>query len=85
MDDMKAQGVKPNTTTYNALFKGLREKNLLEKAFKFMDRMVEQACHPDYITMEILTEWLSAAGKIDKLRKFIQGYEVSVPEKGKRL
>ncbi|KAM6584748.1 hypothetical protein CsatB_011750 [Cannabis sativa] len=83
MNDMQIKGVKPNTTTYNALFKCLRENNLLNKAFKFMDQMVEQACNPDYITMEVLTEWLSAVGQVDKLRKFLQGYEVSVQEKEK--
>lgn len=77
MDDMKVNGVKPNTNTYNAMFKGLRDKNMLETTFKFMDKMVEDACLPDYITMEILTEWLSGAGKAGKLRKFLQGYEVS--------
>ncbi|KAK9910305.1 hypothetical protein M0R45_034273 [Rubus argutus] len=78
MDDMKDKGVRPNTATFNAMFKGLRENNLLEIAFQFMDRMVEQACNPDYITMEILTEWLSAAGETEKLSKFVQGYLVSV-------
>ncbi|KAK7856120.1 pentatricopeptide repeat-containing protein [Quercus suber] len=77
MDDMKVKGVKPNTTTYNAIFKGLRDKNLLEKAFELMDRMIEQACNPDYITMEVLTEWLSAVGETGKLKNFVQGYEVS--------
>ncbi|XP_030967398.1 pentatricopeptide repeat-containing protein At3g61520, mitochondrial [Quercus lobata] len=77
MDDMKVKGVKPNITTYNAIFKGLRDKNLLEKAFELMDRMIEQACNPDYITMEVLTEWLSAVGETGKLKKFVQGYEVS--------
>lgn len=56
---MKAKGVKPNSDTYNAMFKGLRENNLLEDAFRLMDAMIEHACKPDYITMEILTGWLS--------------------------
>ncbi|KAF5464356.1 hypothetical protein F2P56_014437 [Juglans regia] len=78
MDEMKVKGVRPNVTTYNAMFKGLREKNFLQKAFDLMDRMVEQACNPDYITMEVLTEWLPAVGETGKLKKFVQGYEVSV-------
>ncbi|XP_059457089.1 pentatricopeptide repeat-containing protein At5g28460-like [Corylus avellana] len=77
MHDMKCKGVRPNITTYNAMFKGLRDKNLLEKAFELMDRMVEQACNPDYITMEVLTEWLSAVGETGKLKNFVEGYEVS--------
>ncbi|XP_062030631.1 pentatricopeptide repeat-containing protein At3g61520, mitochondrial-like [Rosa rugosa] len=80
MEDMKEKEVRPNTQTFNALFKGLRENNLLKKAFQFMDRMVEQACNPDYITMEILTEWLSGVGEIERLRKFVQGYPVSKPQ-----
>ncbi|KAJ0112887.1 hypothetical protein Patl1_00509 [Pistacia atlantica] len=77
MDDMKVKGVKPNTTTFNAMFKGLREKNMLDKALKLMDKMTQHACHPDYVSMEILTEWFSAVGETEKLRKFVQGYEVS--------
>ncbi|KAF5464355.1 hypothetical protein F2P56_014436 [Juglans regia] len=78
MDEMKVKGVRPDVITYNAMFKGLREKNFLEKAFDLMDRMVEQACNPDYITLEVLTEWLPAVGETGKLKKFIQGYEISV-------
>ncbi|MBA0680229.1 hypothetical protein Goari_011940 [Gossypium aridum] len=37
----------------------LKENNLLEDAFRLMDAMIEHACKPDYITMEILTGWLS--------------------------
>ncbi|KAL3572057.1 hypothetical protein D5086_025961 [Populus alba] len=77
MEDMKIRGVTPNTTTYNAIFKGLRDEKDLEKVFEFMDRMIEHACNPDYITMEILTEWLSAVGEIERLKKFVAGCEVS--------
>ncbi|KAL6982067.1 RNA helicase [Sarracenia purpurea var. burkii] len=77
MDDMKDKGVRPNTTTYNAMLKGLQDINWLEKAFELMNQMTEQACNPDYVTMEILTHWLSAVGEAEKLRSFVQGYEVS--------
>ncbi|KAK3194714.1 hypothetical protein Dsin_026024 [Dipteronia sinensis] len=77
MDDMRNNGAKPNTATYNAMFKGLREKNMLEKTFNLMDKMVEHACPPDYISMEILLEWLSAVGETEKLKKFTQGFRVS--------
>ncbi|TYH38730.1 hypothetical protein ES332_D12G130100v1 [Gossypium tomentosum] len=77
MDEMKAKGVKPNTTTYNAMFKGLKENNLLEDAFILMDSMIEHGCSPDYITMEILTQWLSTVGESDKLKSFVQGHKVS--------
>ncbi|XP_014521218.1 pentatricopeptide repeat-containing protein At3g61520, mitochondrial [Vigna radiata var. radiata] len=77
MDDMKIKGVRPNTTTYNAIFKGVRDKKMLQKAFELMDRMIEDACSPDYITMEILTEWLDAVGEIEKLKCFVDGYPVS--------
>ncbi|KAF9669010.1 hypothetical protein SADUNF_Sadunf14G0063000 [Salix dunnii] len=79
MEDMEIRGVTPNTTTYNAIFKGLRDEKDLERVFEFMDRMIEHACNPDYITMEILTEWLSAVGEIERLKKFVAGCEVSVP------
>ncbi|GAU33868.1 hypothetical protein TSUD_66550 [Trifolium subterraneum] len=77
MDDMKVKGVRPNTTTYNAVLKGVRDKRMLDKGFELMDRMVEDACNPDYVTMEILTEWLSAIGEIEKLKLFVEGYRVS--------
>jgi pentatricopeptide repeat protein len=77
MDDMKVKGVRPNTTTYNAVLKGVRDKRMLDKGFELMDRMVEDACSPDYVTMEILTEWLSAIGEIEKLKLFVEGYRVS--------
>ncbi|XP_022757456.1 pentatricopeptide repeat-containing protein At3g61520, mitochondrial-like [Durio zibethinus] len=77
MNDMEAKGVKPNTNTFNAMFKGLKEKNLLEDAFILMDSMIEHACNPDYITMEILTEWLSAVGESKKLKSFVRGCKVS--------
>ncbi|XP_057981551.1 pentatricopeptide repeat-containing protein At3g61520, mitochondrial [Malania oleifera] len=77
LEDMKVKAVKPNTTTYNAIFKSLHEKNWLEKAFELMDRMNEGACNPDYVTMEILTEWLSAVGETGKLKRFVEGYEVT--------
>ncbi|GMI99008.1 hypothetical protein like AT3G61520 [Hibiscus trionum] len=77
MDDMKTKRVKPNTTTYNALFKGLKENHLLEEAFILMDSMIESGCSPDYITMEILTGWLSTVGELEKLKSFVQGHKVS--------
>ncbi|CAJ1936701.1 unnamed protein product [Sphenostylis stenocarpa] len=79
MDDMKLKGVRPNTTTYNAIFKGVRDKKMLQKAFELMDRMIDDACSPDYITMEILTEWFDAVGEIEKLKRFVEGYPVSSP------
>ncbi|KZV57660.1 pentatricopeptide repeat-containing protein mitochondrial [Dorcoceras hygrometricum] len=77
LDDMKDKGVKPNTTTYNAIFKGLQRRNWFEKAIELMDQMTEHACKPDYITMEILTEWLSVVGETKKLQSFVRGYKVS--------
>ncbi|XP_055817204.1 pentatricopeptide repeat-containing protein At3g61520, mitochondrial [Solanum dulcamara] len=77
LGEMKDKGVRPNTKTYNALFKGLQERNWVEKAFEIMDQMTENACNPDYITMEVLTPWLSSIGETEKLRSFVEGYEVS--------
>ncbi|KAK4738840.1 hypothetical protein R3W88_002537 [Solanum pinnatisectum] len=77
LGEMKDKGVRPNTKTYNALFKGLHERNWVEKTFEIMDQMTENACNPDYITMEVLTPWLSDIGETEKLRSFVEGYEVS--------
>ncbi|KAF2291174.1 hypothetical protein GH714_020525 [Hevea brasiliensis] len=70
IDGMKVKGVRPNMTTYNAIFKGLREKKSLKPAFELMDKMREQTCNPDYITMEILTEWLSPVGEANRVLVF---------------
>ncbi|KAF1002474.1 uncharacterized protein LOC141701234 [Apium graveolens] len=77
LNDMNVKGVKPNTNTFNAMFKGLYDKNLLDEALKLMDQMTQQACNPDYITMEILTDWLSTVGETEKLQKFVEGCKVS--------
>ncbi|XP_027336520.1 pentatricopeptide repeat-containing protein At3g61520, mitochondrial-like [Abrus precatorius] len=76
MEKMKIKGVRPATTTYNAILKGIRDKKMLHKAFELMDRMIEDDCKPDYITMEVLTEWLSAIGEIEKLKRFVEGFQV---------
>ncbi|XP_076957457.1 uncharacterized protein LOC143632935 [Bidens hawaiensis] len=77
MDEMLQKGVKPNTTTYNAMLKGLSSKNRLQEALRLMDQMTSQACNPDYVTLEILNGWLEAVGEIEKLKMFVQGYQVS--------
>jgi len=58
MDDMK--------------IKGVWDKKMLQKAFELVDRMIEDACSSDYITMEILTEWFNAVGEIEKLKCFVE-------------
>lgn len=78
MDEMEVKGVKPNTNTFNGMFKGLKDKNMLEKAIELMDKMTAKACKADYITVEILTEWLPVVGQTERLRRFLQGYVVSV-------
>ncbi|XP_041995278.1 pentatricopeptide repeat-containing protein At3g61520, mitochondrial-like isoform X2 [Salvia splendens] len=74
MDEMRDRGVKMNNTTYNALFKGLQQRNWSKKALQLMKQMSKQECVPDYVTMEILTEWLSAAGETEKLKEFVRSY-----------
>nr|XP_043618725.1 pentatricopeptide repeat-containing protein At5g28460-like [Erigeron canadensis] len=77
MDEMLQKSVRPNITTYNAMLKGLSSKNRLRDAFRLMDQMTHQACNPDFVTIEILNDWLSAVGEFEKLREFVQGYQVS--------
>ncbi|XP_010669817.2 pentatricopeptide repeat-containing protein At3g61520, mitochondrial [Beta vulgaris subsp. vulgaris] len=81
-EDMLIKGVSPNSNTFNALFKCLRDENHLEKAFELMEKMTELACHPDYITMEVLTEWLSSVGEADRLRQFVEGYNLPMDTDG---
>ncbi|PIA29493.1 hypothetical protein AQUCO_05900008v1 [Aquilegia coerulea] len=72
VDHMIAKGVRPDVQTYNAIFRGLRDMNLLDKAFVVMDTMKEQACDPDNITMQ----WLSTAGETTRLNNFAKAMGV---------
>ncbi|WCJ22705.1 Pentatricopeptide repeat (PPR) superfamily protein [Euphorbia peplus] len=73
LDDMIVKDVKPSTGTFNSIFKVLRKQESLEQAFNLMVRMREQGCNPDYITLEVLTEWLSDAGETERLKNFLEG------------
>ncbi|KAH1080977.1 hypothetical protein J1N35_020738 [Gossypium stocksii] len=42
-----------------------------------MDSKIQHACHPDSITMQIPTEWLSAVGELERLKSFVQRNKVS--------
>ncbi|KAF9687858.1 hypothetical protein SADUNF_Sadunf02G0136900 [Salix dunnii] len=98
MEDMKIRRVTQSTTTYKAIFKGLREEKHLVKGFEFMYRMIEHSCNHDYITMEIITGWLSAVGETEKLgillgakmfliplhRKLLRGREPCIPNLNRR-
>ncbi|XP_047315619.1 pentatricopeptide repeat-containing protein At3g61520, mitochondrial-like [Impatiens glandulifera] len=75
MDDMKIKQVRPNTATFNAILKGVYGINCLEKGFEIMDMMIETSCCPDYVTMEILTNWLPNVGQSDKLKRFVRGFD----------
>ncbi|CAI0627417.1 unnamed protein product [Linum tenue] len=77
MDDMEVRGAKASANTFNAVFRALREERMVNKAFELMDRMVRQGINPDYMTMDILTEWLSGIGEMEKLRRFVEGCTVS--------
>ncbi|KAE8726138.1 1-aminocyclopropane-1-carboxylate synthase [Hibiscus syriacus] len=78
--------ILPNTVTYNILIESLCKVNDVEAALSLMedmkakgdavllmDSMIENDCHPDDQTVEILTGWLSTVGESEKLRSFVQG------------
>ncbi|KAL9681170.1 hypothetical protein QQ045_012951 [Rhodiola kirilowii] len=77
VNEMRAKNLKPTTNTYNSLFMVFMEERLLEKALNLMDQMIEDGCNPDYVTMEILADWLSNAGESSRLRRFVQAFAVS--------
>ncbi|KAL4562664.1 hypothetical protein LXL04_026693 [Taraxacum kok-saghyz] len=77
MDGMLEKGIRPNTTTFNALLKGLSSRNRVKDADRVMNLMKNQGCYPDYITMEILNDWFYAIGEVDKLKQFVEGFQVS--------
>ena len=66
MEKMIKEGLRPSVVTYGAIIHAYCSK-----------KNVEEACRPDYITMEVLTEWLSAVGEIEKLKHFVEGYQDS--------
>jgi hypothetical protein len=74
---MTEKCVPANVTTYNALLKGLQYKNMAEKDFEIMEWMRNERCMPDYVTMDVLMEWLSDIGETDRLKHFIQQKEGS--------
>jgi hypothetical protein len=43
-----------------------------EKAFELMDRMREERCTPDYVTMDVLMDWLPEIGETERLKCFMQ-------------
>jgi hypothetical protein len=47
--------------------------------------MKEHACNPDYITMEILTGWLSAVGETEMLKILLGDMTFFIPLHGKLL
>ncbi|XP_042460104.1 pentatricopeptide repeat-containing protein At5g28460-like [Zingiber officinale] len=59
-------------TTYTSIFKGLEDHNIFEKAFKLMDKMSSWGCKPNYVTMDVLAERLTAISEIERLRLFVQ-------------
>ncbi|KAG6523515.1 pentatricopeptide repeat-containing protein At3g61520, mitochondrial-like [Zingiber officinale] len=71
-DEMQKQDVLPNATTYTSIFKGLKDHNMSDKALQLMDKMSSQGCKPNYVTMDVLTDWLTAIGEIERLRLFVQ-------------
>lgn len=77
LDGMLQKGVRPNATTYNAILKGVSSRNRLEDGFRVMKLMTSQGCNPDYITMEILNDWLCSVGEVDTLKQFVEGFQVS--------
>ncbi|KAL4563771.1 hypothetical protein LXL04_027816 [Taraxacum kok-saghyz] len=77
MDGMLEKGIRPNTTTFNAILKGLSSRNRVKDADRVMNLMKSQGCYPDYITMEILNDWFYAIGEVDKLKQFVEGFQTT--------
>ncbi|KAG6527252.1 hypothetical protein ZIOFF_009347 [Zingiber officinale] len=59
MDGSMEKEILPNVVTYTAIFKGIKNLNMSDKAFELMDKMNLQGCKPDYVTMDLLTRWLA--------------------------
>ncbi|KAG6523422.1 hypothetical protein ZIOFF_013279 [Zingiber officinale] len=71
-DEMQKQDILPNVKTYTSIFKGFKDHNMSDKAFELMDKMNSQGCKPNYMTMNVLTGWLTAIGETERLRLFVQ-------------
>ncbi|KAG6527245.1 pentatricopeptide repeat-containing protein At3g61520, mitochondrial-like [Zingiber officinale] len=71
-DEMQEKDILPNARIYTTIFKGLKNRNMPDKAFELMDKMNLQGCKPDYVTMDLLTGWLTVIGETERLRLFVQ-------------
>ncbi|KAL9396959.1 hypothetical protein Peur_011212 [Populus x canadensis] len=84
--DMKATSkegqhrIPPHTTLYS---KALERRKIWKR--RLNSCMKEHACNPDYITMEILTEWLSTVGETEKLKILLGDMTFFIPQRGKFL
>ncbi|KAG6527235.1 hypothetical protein ZIOFF_009330 [Zingiber officinale] len=76
-DEMQKQDILPNVKTYTSIFKGFKDHNMFDKAFELMDKMNSQGCKSKYVTMNVLTGWLTAIGETERLRLFVQWMTVS--------
>ncbi|RLM54896.1 hypothetical protein C2845_PM10G06700 [Panicum miliaceum] len=65
--EMKGAGLQPD---------GLQDKNMPEKAFELMDQMRDERCTPDYVTLDILMEWLPGIGETERLKPFMQQWDL---------
>ncbi|XP_042465676.1 pentatricopeptide repeat-containing protein At1g12775, mitochondrial-like [Zingiber officinale] len=69
-NEMQKQDILPVVKTYTSIFKGFEDHNMSQKAFELMDKMSSQGCKPDYVTMNLLTGWLTAIDE-ERLRLFV--------------
>ncbi|MCL7032364.1 hypothetical protein MKW94_010827 [Papaver nudicaule] len=69
LDEMEGKEVIPNVITYNAILRGLSERNRLDKAFEIMDKMGKQNCNPNYVT-----SWLPQVGETEKFEAFFKRF-----------
>ncbi|KAJ3695154.1 hypothetical protein LUZ60_000531 [Juncus effusus] len=75
VNEMKERGVNANVTTFNAVLKGLRqEEGFEELGFEILDLMVKDKCRPNFVTIDLLINWLPKIGEEIRFKKFIEAF-----------
>ncbi|KAE8658911.1 Vacuolar sorting protein 9 domain [Hibiscus syriacus] len=62
-DEVKEDGLKPNTRAYTELIGAYLQVGMIEKAMETYDRLKSSGCSPDKLTFTILLRNLENVGK----------------------
>ncbi|EPS70411.1 hypothetical protein M569_04352, partial [Genlisea aurea] len=73
LEEMKHNGCKPDTVTYNAIIHGHCESNEFDSAFRALSRMEQGGgeCKPDVITYNVILAGLCRQGRLEDAKDLL--------------